>query len=76
MRTTKANIASVAMLLLGAGATFGGEDDKTSASGRESELLAVLKSSASEKDKRRRLPGARAHRHEGIGGSPGSAPGR
>ncbi len=51
MRRTKVSLASVAALLLAGGATSGGEDSKAPARSRESELLAVLKSSASEKDK-------------------------
>jgi HEAT repeat protein len=51
MRRTNVSLACLAVLWLAGGATFGGQDDKASAKGRESELLAVLKSSSSEKDK-------------------------
>jgi HEAT repeat protein len=52
MRTTKLSLACVAAVLLLAGTTtFAGQETKGPASNRESELLAVLKSSSSEKDK-------------------------
>ncbi len=51
MKSTKVSLASVAVLLLAGGATFGGQDTKAPAGSREPELLAVLKSSSSEKDK-------------------------
>jgi HEAT repeat protein len=51
MRRTKVSLACLAALWLVGGAAFGGQDAKEAAKGRESELLAVLKSSSSEKDK-------------------------
>lgn len=45
MRKMNVSLASVAMLLLACGTTFGGEDAKAPAKGRESELLVILKSS-------------------------------
>jgi HEAT repeats len=51
MRTMKVSLVRVAVLLLAGGATIGGQDAKASSGSRESELLAVLKSSSSEKDK-------------------------
>jgi HEAT repeat protein len=51
MRKMKVSLACLATLLLASAAASGRKDDKTSAKSRESELLAVLKSSSSEKDK-------------------------
>ena len=51
MRRTKVSLACLAVIWLAGGATFGGQDTKAPAPGRESELLAVLKSGSSEKDK-------------------------
>jgi HEAT repeat protein len=51
MRRTKVSLACLAALLLAAGATFGGQDEKVPPNSRESEMVAVLKSSSSEKDK-------------------------
>ena len=51
MRRTKVSLTCLAVLWVAGGATFGGQDAKEPAKGRESELLAVLKSSSSEKDK-------------------------
>ena len=51
MRRTKVSLACLAMVWLAGSATFGGQEAKDPAKGREPELLAVLKSSSSEKDK-------------------------
>jgi HEAT repeat protein len=51
MRRTKVSLACLGVLWLTGAATMGGQDAKTPANGRESELLAVLKSSSSEKGK-------------------------
>lgn len=51
MRRTKVSLACLAVLWLVGGAAFGWQDAKAPTQSRESELLAVLKSSSSEKDK-------------------------
>ena len=51
MRSAKSNLACLAALSLVSGATTWGQDAASPAKGRESELLAVLKSSSSDKDK-------------------------
>jgi hypothetical protein len=51
MTITRASLACIAALLLIGDATSGGQDGKSGTASRESELLGVLKSSTSEKDK-------------------------
>jgi HEAT repeat protein len=51
MRRTRVGLACLGVLWLTGAATMGGQDAQTPANGRESELLAVLKSSTSEKIK-------------------------
>jgi HEAT repeat protein len=51
MQRTRVSVACLAVISLGAGTTLWGQDGKAPAEGRESALLAVLNSSASEKDK-------------------------
>jgi HEAT repeat protein len=51
MTKRKASLACIAALIFGAGATSWGQDAKPGSASRESELLAVLKSSSAEKDK-------------------------
>jgi HEAT repeat protein len=51
MKRTNVSIACLAVLLLAGGATSSGQDGKPPAKTQESELLAVLKSSSSEKEK-------------------------
>ena len=51
MRSTKVSLACLAVVWLAGGVTFGVQEAQAPSKGRESELLAVLKSSSSEKDK-------------------------